>query len=532
MTRLTLTGTALSKLLMLCTFPIDGSGDYDDTLYDEDYSEYDYETAYDDVEPAKKTPPLVPATAPTTSTSTTTSTTPTTPTTTTPATTTTAATTTSTQQSSIATTTLITPTHPHRHHHGEMLPEEDETNPFETSTTTTTKAAPTTTTTTTSGDGEKITTPKQPDFDDYDEYDYDTESETIVPEVSNKINATQAIYTSIENQPETGDDTGKTTTTSTRGEEEERVETTVDVVTTTEQTKHATDSGDFDFVPETTTVVTSQSAATTAQQQPEVEKTTTTIIDLTSATTEDQSTTMSDAAAAATTTAFKQTTPHVSSTPKTTTTRDITETIEEGMKNFPPSVSKRLKRIAVTAGKLFIYHIPRDTFMDMEDGYDLTLEFLDNEGREIKKNSWCQFNPRNREIYGLPLEEDVSGWEYIVRATDKEGASVNEHLIIHVQHHKSRRVVNHEISLYIHVEKRHEFPHNIDWSLKTLRALGTLYRSPNLTDITVRSVNYTSIPVVFTWTNDSLPKSYCPKADIEKIFGVSNSHDLRSTVSR
>lgn len=139
----------------------------------------------------------------------------------------------------------------------------------------------------------------------------------------------------------------------------------------------------------------------------------------------------------------------------------------------------------------------------------------------MKKDHWCQFDGRNREIYGLPLESDVSGWEYSVKATDKEGSSTMEKLMIHVQHHKWRRVVNHEISVYVHVEKQHEFLHNIDWSLKVLRSLGTLYRSPNLTDITVRSINYTSDPAIFTWTNDSLPKSYCPKVEIEKIFSVS-----------
>lgn len=109
-----------------------------------------------------------------------------------------------------------------------------------------------------------------------------------------------------------------------------------------------------------------------------------------------------------------------------------------------------------------------------------------------------------------------------MKASDKEGASVTEPLYIHVQHHKARRVVNHEISLYIHVEKKQEFPRDIDWSLKTLRSLGSLYHSSNLTNITVRTINYTSDPALFTWTNDSLPKTHCPKTEIEQIFSVSN----------
>lgn len=73
------------------------------------------------------------------------------------------------------------------------------------------------------------------------------------------------------------------------------------------------------------------------------------------------------------------------------------------------------------------------------------------------------------------------------------------------------------------IEKRNEFKHRIDWPLKTLKDLGRLYQT-NGSEITVRSVNYTSDPVVFTWTNDSLPTNYCPNAEIKKLFDVSKKN--------
>lgn len=114
----------------------------------------------------------------------------------------------------------------------------------------------------------------------------------------------------------------------------------------------------------------------------------------------------------------------------------------------------------------------------------------------------------------------MSRWEFIVKATDKEGASTADHLEILVQQHKAKRVVNHEFSLFMRVEKRNEFKYRIDWPLKTLKDLGRLYHT-NGSEITVRSVNYTSDPVVFTWTNDSLPTNHCPHAEIEELFNVS-----------
>lgn len=118
------------------------------------------------------------------------------------------------------------------------------------------------------------------------------------------------------------------------------------------------------------------------------------------------------------------------------------------------------------------------------------------------------------------MDEDVSRWEYLVKATDKEGASTTDRLEILVQQHKAKRVVNHEFTLLMRLEKKQEFSHAVDWPLKVLRDLSRLYHS-NASEVTVRSVNYTSDPVVFTWTNDSLPTSYCPENEISRMYKVS-----------
>lgn len=137
---------------------------------------------------------------------------------------------------------------------------------------------------------------------------------------------------------------------------------------------------------------------------PEVETSTITetTFSQTTSTTEEATTAELSTEEIATTTVKQTTQRHIASTPKTTTTRDVvTDSVEYGMKNFQPTVHKRLRKFAVTAGKIFNYYIPIDAFHDMEDGFDLKLELLDMEGNPIKKSSWCQFNPRNREIYGL-----------------------------------------------------------------------------------------------------------------------------------
>lgn len=116
-----------------------------------------------------------------------------------------------------------------------------------------------------------------------------------------------------------------------------------------------------------------------------------------------------------------------------------------------------------------------------------------------------------------------------VKAFDKDGGSVQEKLNIQVQQHKLELVVNHEFSLLIRIEKQQEFQHYVDWSLKVLRALGKIYNT-NMSEITVRRINYTSEPVVFTWSNDSIPTNYCPRTEIIGLFQVINKNKFSKLI--
>lgn len=67
-----------------------------------------------------------------------------------------------------------------------------------------------------------------------------------------------------------------------------------------------------------------------------------------------------------------------------------------------------------------------------------------------------------------PLENDISTWTYELVAADSEGLNVTDRLDIHVQQHKLSRSVNHEFSIYLRIDKRTEFPTDVDWELKVL----------------------------------------------------------------
>ncbi|KOC64837.1 Dystroglycan [Habropoda laboriosa] len=230
-----------------------------------------------------------------------------------------------------------------------------------------------------------------------------------------------------------------------------------------------------------------------------------------------------------TTTTMAPTTINATSTTTTTTPTTISTTtelprvtVETGISNFPPKQDRRLKKIPVTAGKPLSYIIPSNTFSDFEDGDTRNLRLsLYLQGAPLKTSHWLQFNQKTQEVYGLPLENDISTWNYELVAADSEGLNVTDRLDIHVQQHKLSRSVNHEFSIYLRLDKRTEFPTDVDWQLKVIRSLSELYGDSDTRHITVRTVDIDRDQAIFTWTNDSLPRSSeCPKEYINDLLHV------------
>ncbi|XP_053985711.1 dystroglycan 1-like isoform X2 [Hylaeus volcanicus] len=228
-----------------------------------------------------------------------------------------------------------------------------------------------------------------------------------------------------------------------------------------------------------------------------------------------------------TTTIASMSTSTTTSTPTTTNVtaespRVTTENVEYGVRNSPPRQDRRLKKIPVTAGKPLSYVIPSDTFSDFEDGDTRRLRLnLYLQGAPLKMTHWLQFNRNTQEVYGLPLENDISTWTYELVAADSEGLNVTDRLDIHVQQHKLSRSVNHEFSIYLRIDKRTEFPTDVDWELRVIRSIAEVYGDTDTRHITVRSVDIEHGQAIFTWTNDSLPRSSeCPKEYIDNLLNV------------
>ncbi|KXJ81120.1 hypothetical protein RP20_CCG021670 [Aedes albopictus] len=197
-----------------------------------------------------------------------------------------------------------------------------------------------------------------------------------------------------------------------------------------------------------------------------------------------------------------------------------------------PIIKNRIQKQAIIAGKVFSLTVPQDTFLDTEDGNNLRLELFDSHGHPLKNNSWIQFDVETREIYGLPLEKDVSKWHYILQATDSGDKSVNETVDISVQQHKSHRSVNHEISLALKLQRK--FARNVDWQIQIIRGITKVLGDASVSNVVVREVrNSIQDPnlATFVYTNETLPKDRCPEEMLDELVAQLTENALNDVLN-
>ncbi|XP_065370301.1 uncharacterized protein Dg isoform X4 [Calliphora vicina] len=291
-----------------------------------------------------------------------------------------------------------------------------------------------------------------------------------------------------------------------------------DIDTTTSTTHahrhhHGDETDETTIEPEDNQDLLSKSSTTTAQS------------------TDDSNASVSVTTVLPTTTTTQATTTAVPTTPEVvTSTTALPDYVEPKIENSPPMIKSRLQKLAVTSGKSFTFAVPEDTFYDNEDLSNLRLELTDKESRELKSNSWLQFNAETKEIYGLPLDDAVSKWQYRLTATDSGNESVTETLEISVQQHRGVRTVNHEINISVKINEKNM--HYIDWQMNLINAIATTLGDDNTNSIVVREIRANPQDpntATLVYFNETLPTSECPERELNNLvkrLDVSRLSDL------
>ncbi|KAJ9584025.1 hypothetical protein L9F63_021629 [Diploptera punctata] len=160
--------------------------------------------------------------------------------------------------------------------------------------------------------------------------------------------------------------------------------------------------------------------------------------------------------------------------------------------NFPPSLRNQVDHINATVGKLLVFKVPEDTFYDPEDGStrSMKLTLLTIDRAPISLANWLQFDIKNQEFYGIPMQQDDGRKEYQLVCEDSGGLTANDGLVVVV----------------------HAAPRTL-YNVKFGMILDTPTNAVSISSITEGST-------IVTWYNRTLPTDICPEEDISRLRKV------------
>jgi len=186
--------------------------------------------------------------------------------------------------------------------------------------------------------------------------------------------------------------------------------------------------------------------------------------------------------------------------------------------NSMPQIRNPVDKLNVTAGELLQYQVPSDMCWDKENGgtRDLNLQLLTVGRLEVDGDNWLQFDARNQEFVGVPLENDVGREEYQLVCSDSEGYSAIDGIEVSVL---SRPFYEKFNVLFVFV-----FNDTLDDGARLARSrvkltarIAKIFRDSDTSHIVLNKVDSGTYEVA--WYNKSLTTRECP---VEQIAATRN----------
>ncbi|CAG9795714.1 unnamed protein product [Diatraea saccharalis] len=182
---------------------------------------------------------------------------------------------------------------------------------------------------------------------------------------------------------------------------------------------------------------------------------------------------------------------------------------------YPPVTRNQVDHLRATAGHLFVYKVPEDTFFDPEDGgtRNLHLSLRYDDRSELPPGHWLQFDANNQEFYGLPAPGDEGRVPYQLIAEDSSKKNAYDSLVVEVlKAPPIRPTVEFQMTM------EYPFPmlaYDATNKRKVVEKLAALFGQKDTDNIRIDKI--TDNPTTIIWYNTSLPMDRCPKKEIEEL---------------
>ena len=212
------------------------------------------------------------------------------------------------------------------------------------------------------------------------------------------------------------------------------------------------------------------------------------------------------------------------------TTTNVPSVNEQEIFNYGPIVLNGINRLEVEVGDILDFQVPKNTFYDHEDGdaTHMNLRLLTHGGTEIPPTSWIKYNQHTRQLYAMPLPEDVGTHNFILSATDSGGKSIYEVFEVVIRTRKNMWRINHEFSVSLDLEYQ-QFLKDVDQRIDVTKRLAGVYGDNDARNIRVTKVEKGS--VIISWTNKTIAQSWCPIREISRLVDILMTQDNAASSS-
>lgn len=191
---------------------------------------------------------------------------------------------------------------------------------------------------------------------------------------------------------------------------------------------------------------------------------------------------------------------------------------QAGYDNSMPQIRNPVDKLNVTAGELLQYQVPPDMCWDKENGgtRDLNLQLLTLTRLEVDSDNWLQFDTKNQEFVGVPLENDVGREEYQLVCSDSEGYSAIDGIEVSTLSRPFFEKFN-VLFVFVFNDTLDDGPRLARSRVKIMKKIAKIFRDPDTSHIVLSKVDPVSYEVA--WYNKSLSSRDCP---VEEIMETKN----------
>ena len=187
--------------------------------------------------------------------------------------------------------------------------------------------------------------------------------------------------------------------------------------------------------------------------------------------------------------------------------------------NEPPVARTYRIYLNITCCGKFRYEIPRDLFLDQEDGdiRNLSLSIRFPSASRAQSERWIMLNDTSKNLEGVTILEEIQAQpdfpEFFIVAQDSGRLETNVSVTITVQH--PLPVSNYFVSLF--TKSRQAFSTPLQEVFAIIEKLSSYFDSKSSDEIRVLSYSRENAVTVFTWSMADLRLKPCDTAAIANI---------------